>query len=58
MSQKKDTTIYLLLTNENRANVLSSAIKKKNAVVENDEDDLNDEDAIILNELRGVRRTV
>ena len=48
----KDTTIYLSLTNENRANVLSSAIKKKNAVVENDEDDLNDEDAIILNELR------
>ena len=48
----KDTTMYLSLTNENRANVLSSAIKKKNAVVENDEDDLNDEDAIILNELR------
>ena len=34
----KDTTMYLSLTNENRANVLSSAIKKKNAVVENDEE--------------------
>ena len=48
----KDTAMYLSLTNENRANVLSSAIKKKNVVVENDEDDVNDEDAIILNELR------
>jgi len=40
------------LTNENRANVLASAIKRKNAVVGNDEDEVNDEDKIILNELR------
>lgn len=48
----KDTTMYLSLTNENRANVLASAIKRKNAVVGNDEDEVNDEDKIILNELR------
>jgi hypothetical protein len=48
----KDTTMYLSLTNENRANVLTSAIKKKNVVVGNDEDEVNDEDAMILNELR------
>jgi hypothetical protein len=44
--------MYLSLTNENRANVLASAIKRKNAVVGNDEDEVNDEDKIILNELR------
>jgi len=32
--------------------VLASAIKRKNAVVGNDEDEVNDEDKIILNELR------
>tara|TARA_B110000483_G_C18121563_1_gene513819 strand:+ start:68 stop:1189 length:1122 start_codon:yes stop_codon:yes gene_type:complete len=48
----KDTTMYLSLTNENRANMLTSAIKKKNVVVGNDEDEVNDEDAMILNELR------
>ena len=44
--------MYLSLTNENRANVLASAIKRKNTVVGNDEDEVNDEDKIILNELR------
>ena len=37
---------------KSRASVLTSAIKKKNVVVGNDEDEVNDEDAMILNELR------